>query len=415
MVSIITNSVVLKKKKFRNFYKKLPCIGKVSEYFKQQNHTKVPSDWFIVVTDVVDSTAAIEEGKYKDVNIVGALTVMAISNVLNSLKFPFVFGGDGAVCLVPPEMAIEVADVLFDTKLKVKILYGLDLRVGLVPVKTLYAAGKELYISKIKVSPYYSQAVLDGDGIYFAEQLIRDDSDANSYLICNKSNPVKEADFTGFSCRWEDVPTSKEETIATVVQIRNYEDRDIIMQDILKKVREIFGEMDEFHPISTEHLKIAHTGNSLNKEARLFSNKTKGLGYLLKLGQIKLEAFITQLAMNYNLPIKFQWYHLSLLKKYQVLSADFLKYDGSLKIVLSCDTSARESWEIYLKDLRDKGDIFYGINISHSAVITCLLQARSEQEVHFIDGADGGYAIAAKRMKKQIKDDLNSKRTLASS
>lgn len=399
---------MLKKKAF-NFYNKLPNIGKVSDFFNQKKHNTVPSDWFVVVTDVIDSTSAIEAGRYKDVNIVGALTVMAISNIFNSLKFPFVFGGDGAVCLIPSDMVSDVSDVLFDTKLKVKKLFKLDLRIGLVPVKTLDAAGKDLYISKIKVSPYYSQAVLDGDGIYFAEQLVKEDPENNRYLISNKINPDKYADFTGFSCRWEDVPTSKEETIATVVKIQNYANSDKIMQEILKEIKNIFGEMIDFHPISRDYLKIAHSGNSLNKEARLFSKKTGGLGYLLKLAQIKVEAFITQLAMTFNLPIKFQWYHLNLLKQYQVLSSDYFKYDGSLKIVLSCNTAAREKWEIYLKELKDRGEIFYGIHVSHSAVITCLLQARSQQEVHFIDGSNGGYALAAKRMKLQISDDLDSR------
>ena len=401
------------KKKAYNFYNKLPNIGKVSDFFKQQKHETVPSDWYVVVTDVVDSTKAIEAGQYKDVNTVGALTVMAISNVFNSLKFPFVFGGDGAVCLIPFEMVSEVGDVLFDTKLKVKNLFDLDLRVGLVPVKTLYEAGKELYISKIKVSPYYSQAVLDGNGIYFAEHLIKQDAANNKYLIYKKTDPNKKADFTGFSCRWEEVPSSKEETIATVLKIRNYADRDNMMQEILAKIKSIFGETIDFHPISTEHLKIAHSGNSHNNEARVFSNKTKGLAYLVKLVQIKIEAFITQLAMTYNLPIKFQWYHLNLLKQYQVLSSDFFKYDGSLKTVISCNTSAREEWEIYLKELKDRGDIFYGIHISHSAVITCLLQANSQQEVHFIDGSNGGYALAAKRMKIQMSEDFNDMRSLA--
>jgi hypothetical protein len=34
--------------------------------------------------------------------------------------------------------------------------------------------------------------------------------------------------------------------------------------------------------------------------------------------------------------------------------------------------------------------------------MTCLVFERNGRQVHFVDGADGGYAIAAKSMKQRI-------------
>jgi hypothetical protein len=36
--------------------------------------------------------------------------------------------------------------------------------------------------------------------------------------------------------------------------------------------------------------------------------------------------------------------------------------------------------------------------------MTCLVFERGGQQVHFVDGADGGYALAAKDMKQRMKE-----------
>jgi hypothetical protein len=36
--------------------------------------------------------------------------------------------------------------------------------------------------------------------------------------------------------------------------------------------------------------------------------------------------------------------------------------------------------------------------------MTCLVFERGGRQVHFVDGADGGYALAAKDMKQRMKE-----------
>jgi hypothetical protein len=81
----------------RNFYRDLVPLASFAEATDTLRHTQLPPDWWVVVADVIGSTTAIAENKYKDVNTVGAATVMAIINVDRSTKIPFVFGGDGAL------------------------------------------------------------------------------------------------------------------------------------------------------------------------------------------------------------------------------------------------------------------------------------------------------------------------------
>ena len=43
-----------------------------------------------------DSTRAIAEGRYKDVNMIGAACINAVLNISRKKSVPYVFGGDGA-------------------------------------------------------------------------------------------------------------------------------------------------------------------------------------------------------------------------------------------------------------------------------------------------------------------------------
>ena len=79
-----------------DFYSNLPVLTSFTEALKMENHHPVPADWFIAITDVVNSTEAIENGEYKAVNTAGGLATIAISNVNKSMDFPFIFGGDGS-------------------------------------------------------------------------------------------------------------------------------------------------------------------------------------------------------------------------------------------------------------------------------------------------------------------------------
>ncbi len=48
--------------------------------------------------------------------------------------------------------------------------------------------------------------------------------------------------------------------------------------------------------------------------------------------------------------------------------------------------------------------VVYGVHASSSALLTCLVFAREGNHVHFVDGGDGGYALAAVELKRRMKD-----------
>ncbi|MEM8906785.1 MAG: DUF3095 domain-containing protein [Bacteroidota bacterium] len=382
------------------FYQNLPLLTSFTEVLRKENHHPLPDDWWVALTDVVNSTGAIEAGRYKDVNTAGGLAAMALSNVNQGMDFPFIFGGDGVTCLIPPQMVDLAHDVLFDTQQKVKTFFELDLRIALIPVRDLYAEDHLLEIAKLRVSPHYNQAIISGDGLAFADHLMKTAAERSSYLIVDKKTNI-EADFTGFTCRWQDIPSNKEETISTIIHFRDAEN-EALLQDIMEQLYHIFGKEDQFHPISQAHLQLARSEDYLGAEATVSSGQKKGWKYWWQLQRIKMESLVTRLAMQLALQVKVGHYDLHRVKDYQVAASDFKKFDGSLKMVLNCQTKDRQRWEHFLEQHRQAGKLFYGIHVADRALMTCLLHSGSEKEVHFIDAADGGYALAAKQLKEQM-------------
>ena len=86
-----------------------------------------------------------------------------------------------------------------------------------------------------------------------------------------------------------------------------------------------------------------------------------------------------------------------------ILSSDYKKFDGSLKMVISGTTTQRIEFENYLNQLVDQNLLNFGIHTSNRALLTCLVMDSSGREVHFVDAADGGYALAAKKIKEKLK------------
>lgn len=144
------------------FYEELRSFNDLDSVINPLNYMEVPNNWSVVITDVINSTEAIETGKYKDVNIAGGLAAMALSNYLGKMEFPFLFGGDGITFLIPNESTEDVKSILNDTKKKVYHFFKLRLRVGIVPYSVLKDSNKKIFIGKWKITDHYNQAILIG-------------------------------------------------------------------------------------------------------------------------------------------------------------------------------------------------------------------------------------------------------------
>ena len=84
------------------FYGGIPVFRGFGRLMDPALYSPLPDDWSIGIADIVESTRAIAEARYKAVNMAGASVIAAVTNALEGREFPFVFGGDGASFAVSP-------------------------------------------------------------------------------------------------------------------------------------------------------------------------------------------------------------------------------------------------------------------------------------------------------------------------
>jgi hypothetical protein len=200
-----------------DFYAKIKPFKKLLDVADFNQYKDTPEDWYVVITDVKGSTKAIDEGRYKDVNMFAACSIAAVLNIDRSLDIPFVFGGDGTSIVIPPSILNEVKKALLGTRQIGMKAFGLDMRMGIVPIKDIISAGHSVKISKLQLAPHFAQAVFTGDGLSYAEKVVKDPDLGEKYMLVDNGIQYG-ANFGGLECRWEDIPSKHGETVSLLVK-----------------------------------------------------------------------------------------------------------------------------------------------------------------------------------------------------
>lgn len=385
-----------------HFYEKLPVFEDFASITDEAHYQPLPDDWHVVVTDVIRSTAAIAAGLYKQVNIVGAASIAGVLDVVKPLRVPFVFGGDGATLCVPGSVLEPVRQALIATKRMARDEFGLVLRVGIVPVSDIQTAGHRVLVARYRVSDHYTQAVFTGGGLALAEARVKDEEKGRAYrLELGDAEPLGR--FSSLECRWENIPSPHGETIALVALALSPapERRAAVYDELIREIRRVYGDAETWHPVRLERLRLTRSNRKLAVEAKL---RSFGRGRLFRLRYwLRLKA---QMAIGYvAFPRKMtlggvDW------GQYQrdvVANTDCRKFDDLLRQILSGTSRQRQELTGFLEERHGQGELVYGIHAASSALMTCLIFNRHGEHVHFVDGADGGYAMAAAQMKQQLR------------
>jgi hypothetical protein len=386
-----------------NFYKQLVSFTDFSQFTQLQWYSTLPSEWFVVITDIQNSTKAIEEGLYKEVNSVCAASIVALLNAVAPLKVPYVFGGDGATLCIPPSRKHSVESALIASQQMANQLFGLHLRVGMVPMRIMQQEGHQVLVGKYQPSPHFQQAMFQGNGLRYAESLVKDPSPNNPYRL-SESRIEAKGNFEGFECRWNEVPSAHEETVAIMVQVREpgISSETTLYKEVSQKILAIYGPEKDHHPVQSAQLTLASSLKKLSLEARIrtcFETRWKRLMYTLQIGFL---VYLGKFLMLKNVKTKHvDW---GQYKQNLIANTDYRKFDETLRMIISGTVEQRKQLVAYLEKLHNGGKIVYGIHASPGAIITCMIFNYDTDHIHFLDGSNGGYAMAAKEMKLQLKE-----------
>jgi hypothetical protein len=380
-----------------NFYDRITGFEQFTELSNPLHYAPAPSDWFVVTTDVKNSTIAIEAGKYKEINLSGAAVIISILNVSDDASIPYAFGGDGATMLIPPALIDKALIALTAVQAKVKAAFDLDLRAGCVPIKALYGAGASLLVGKFFLSPTASQAVFQGNALAMAEQWLKQ---GNAHVVLADAKSSGEPDLEGLECRWQPLQNRQGKIISLLVKVTAQHETKAwqLYADTLKEIEAIYPEYASSNPAKVDGMHLSFANKNLIKEATLRQpNTIKKWFYLIKIYLINAIGHFSFTTKKKALGFDGTRYLQEL-----VANSDSRKFDEMIRMVLDSTQAQHDALEAMLKKRHVQGQIVYGIHESSEALMTCLVFSLVGDHVHLIDGADGGYALAAKQLKQQM-------------
>jgi len=374
-----------------DFYASLPVFRDFTQVMEPARFRELPDDWMVGLADVVQSTKAIRENRYTAVNMAGAAVIVAITNALKGHDFPFVFGGDGASFAVPPQDAALARQALAETATWVKEDLGLSLRVGMISAADIRAHGHDVRVARYGASDHVAIAMFSGGGLAWADAAMK-----RGEIALAPAPPGAHPDLTGLSCRYELIPSQRGLVLSLVVAPGARASAENFGRTVEAIARIVEQAPDAARPVPGMGLRLRWPPQGADLEAR--ASRRPGESLRLRKAKVLAKTFFYFLVMRSGLrlgnfvPARYE--------RELVENSDFRKFDDSLRMVLDCTPQLADEIEDYLKQAAAAGVVRYGTHRQKAAMMTCFAPTPSKPDhVHFVDGADGGYALAASAMK----------------
>ncbi len=352
----------------------------------------LPDDWTVLISDVVNSTGAIERGEYKSVNMVGAASIVAVLNGCDGVDVPFMFGGDGGVVAVPPGAVKAARTRLGALQDQCETLFGLTLRAAAIPVRELRSAGTDVQVRKFQLSGNNHLAMFAGGGLELADKWLKDETQNSWHLAAEDAG--RSLDLEGLSCRWQPLRAHNGVMLTIILQTAG---DGVTTSQINRNFTRILGKpINDCAPVQNSNLKLVGLASAnLSMERKALRGRYGRYGAL---AWTTLTYVFQSLAERYNR--KYVEYNAPKYREELKANTDFRKFDGALRLVIDVSEQQADEIEAFLEGSFKAGDLNYGTWRSDAALMTCLLFDLAQSlHVHFIDGADGGYTQAAKAMK----------------
>ncbi len=375
------------------FVDTLPVFTEFEGVADVGNYRPLPDDWALAVADIVASTDAVAAGGYKSVNMAGASVISALLNALGRRDLPFIFGGDGAMVAFPASKREITRNALAAVQAWVADELNLTLRAAIVPVSDIRAHGLDVRVARFQPSEEVFYAMFAGGGSSWAEAEMK----AGRYRI--DPAPVgTRPDLTGLSCRWDPIEARHGEIVSIIAipgASRDMQAFQTLVSDIIALTG---GEERGGHPVPVEGPDFSFPPPGLDLEARAIA--PVGKRWLAKLWVVFLMTLTT---VAIKLGRKVGTFDPDLYKRQVASNSDFRKFDDGLKMTIDVDRDVLQRIEDRLKQAEKAGVCSYGLHRQKSALMTCIVASPLQRDhVHFVDGAAGGYAMAAAGLKAKL-------------
>lgn len=379
-----------------NFYKKLTASTRsLPELLQNDEFVDVPNDWFVIIADIKNSTTAVNAGHHNDVTLVAASALIVALNIAkdNNVEIPFFFQGDGGTVLVPPLIVTDVRNGLNVHNTNSITNFNLEFHIGSLSIEEIKKSGHWLKIAKVKFGKNMSKAIIIGDGLPYAEEIIKHNEEG----IAAHTVVPDALNMDGLECRWNKIRPLEEsnEIVCYLIEATKPGLQAQVYADVLQKMDAIYGTLEKRNPISLKRLKLLLSVRKIKREMLARFGKWKQKYFLTAF----LETFLGLLYFKFNLNINNLRGHDYL--KQVVANAYILTIDGRISSIIASTSDKHKAFIEYLSQLEHTGMLVFGHFTSRESVMTCYIENRNENHIHFVDGTNGGYTEAAKEFKNK--------------
>ncbi|EDP94774.1 DUF3095 domain-containing protein [Kordia algicida OT-1] len=358
----------------------------------------VPKDWHIVVTDIENSSKAVASGRHNDINLIATGSIITVLNEIKTIdaaiKVPYFFGGDGATFIIPDEIIPQILTALNTYSAHIKKTANLNLRVGSVILDDIYSNNVTARIAKLRHNEYLTTPIIIGNGLKFAEAHIKDTF---------KSSDITENDehlinLTGMECRWDEIKPNNEgdKVMCLLLSCSDETKQAQVYKSVMDEINYIFGTLDERRPITTLKLKLNTSIQKIKKEM------------MTKIGKYDRKYLIRNWLITVFGKYYFKIFPEGKRYLFRVTQlSDTIMLDGAINTVISGNDKQIRKFQIFLDNMEFQKEITYGIHVTHASIMSCYVQDRKENHIHFVDGTEGGYTTAAMMFKQKLVSKIN--------
>jgi hypothetical protein len=309
-----------------------------------------------------------------------------VTNALGHQDFPFIFGGDGASFAVPPPDADKAREALAATAAWADGELGLTLRVALIAVADIRKAGLDVRVARYGPSANLSYAMFAGGGLAWADAAIK-----RGEFAVTPAPPGTWPDLTGLSCRFQEFRATRGLILSVLILPAPYADAGAFRDLIESIVALVEQSPNAGRPVPDGGPQMRWPPQGVALEARAIEGGSRA-GVLAK----TLLYFVIM-----RCGIRIGRFVPATYLREVVENSDFRKYDDGLRMILDCTPGL--AGELDRKLAAAKGIAVYGLHRQNAAMMTCFAPSPTRSDhVHFIDGAQGGYAAAAATLKAAL-------------
>jgi hypothetical protein len=372
------------------FYDGLAPFEVFADVTDSRHYRSLPADWFLGVADIVDSTRAIAEGRYKAVNTVGAAVIAAITNALDGINFPFVFAGDGASFALPGRYVQTAREALAKTAAWAEDILALSLRAAIVPVAEIRSARLDVRIARFAASPEVSYAMFAGGGLAWAEAKLKE----GCYGI-PRAAAGQMPDLSGLSCDFAPIQAQRGVILSIIaVPLGKGPQFADLVADLLAVLdtNERAG-----RPLGERGPLPAWTGGGFDRAIATATPRPRlrplDRAMIVPRAIVRRFSLMTGISLSDFRPAPY--------RRQLVNNTDFRKFDDGLRMTVDCTPETADAIEHRLAVAEQAQVCRFGTHRQRAAHLTCFVPSlvRSDH-VHFVDGAMGGYASAAAKLKR---------------